>query len=258
VAPVVVSSSVTALENFERLNDGTADLAFSFANVAYGESLGHVPGRSAALTPTRAIALLQHATLHFVTAPHSPVRTVGDLRGRRASFGSRSGSAVTVNVVLRAFGLNPTTIQSRSGIDEDITALLGGRLDAMFMLGTQPSSSVQKAIAGGAQLLALRGPEIEQLLRQYPFYSALVIPPGTYEGLSKPVVTIGVNGVLLCRGDLDDDTVYRLTKAMYEAAPGSPADQVLAHWVDVSIGAATPIPLHPGAARYYRERELSP
>jgi hypothetical protein len=57
--------------------------------------------------------------------------------------------------VLRAFELDPAAIQARTSIDEDITALLDGRLDAIFILGTQPSSSVQKAIAGGAQLLPL-------------------------------------------------------------------------------------------------------
>jgi TRAP-type uncharacterized transport system substrate-binding protein len=78
-----------------------------------------------------------------------------------------------------------------------------------------------------------------------------------YAELPAPVATIGINGVLLCRADLDDDVVFRLTKALYEGTGGSVVDPALAPWLDLGVGAATPVPLHPGAARYYRERELT-
>ena len=258
VEPEVLSIT-DGLQAFEMLDERRAEIEFTFANVAYGASVDQVfPGQRGPFTGVRAVALLQRATLHFLAGPLSPVHAVEDLRGRRAGFGSRAGAAVTVNLVLNAFGLDPARIQSRASIDEDLDALLAGRLDALFVLGTQPSASVQRAVAGGARLLPLQGSAMEQLFRQYPFYSGMVVPAGVYQGLRSPVVTIGLNGVLICRGDLDEDLVYRLTKALYEGPAGSPAGSALGQWLDISVGAATPIPLHAGAARYYRERELSP
>jgi TRAP-type uncharacterized transport system substrate-binding protein len=63
--------------------------------------------------------------------------------------------------------------------------------------------------------------------------------------------------VQLCRAELEDDLVYRLTKTLYEGPGESVVDPALVPWLDQAVGAATPVPLHPGAARYYRERELA-
>ncbi len=259
LAPEVLTSLGT-VENVGVLEHGQVDVGFSFANVAYAAFVGQLPGQAAPFSRLRAIALLQRSPVNFLVGPRSVVRTIEDLRGRKASFGyPGSGTNLTVELLLRAFGLDPNALATPTlPLDEEIAGLLAGRLDALFVPGTAPSSPVQAALAGGGRLLPLQGTPIDQMLRQYPFYSAMVIPADAYRELSIPVVTIGVNAVLLCRVDLADDLVYRLTKALYEAPDGAAVDPALAQWLDASVGAATPIPLHPGAARYYRERELSP
>jgi TRAP transporter TAXI family solute receptor len=85
-----------------------------------------------------------------------------------------------------------------------------------------------------------------------------MIPRDTYPGQSEPVQTIGVNSILLCRADLPDDLIYTLTKALFDSLerPSSPLARF--PWLDTDGASATPIPLHAGAARYFRERELFP
>jgi TRAP-type uncharacterized transport system substrate-binding protein len=84
----------------------------------------------------------------------------------------------------------------------------------------------------------------------------MLIAGGAYPKQSLPVRTIGVHSLLLCRVDLDEGLVYRLTKALFQSL-AEQSNELL--WsVDLDRAAATPIPLHAGAARYYRERELFP
>ena len=77
-----------------------------------------------------------------------------------------------------------------------------------------------------------------------------------YPAHPRSVHTIGVDNMLVCSNDLDEDFVYELTKSLFNGLPALAAEQTSLRLMDVSQGPATPIPLHDGAARYYREREL--
>jgi TRAP-type uncharacterized transport system substrate-binding protein len=92
---------------------------------------------------------------------------------------------------------------------------------------------------------------VERLRLQHPFLVNTIIPKGTYPGQDRPLRTIGVDLLLLCRADLDDDLVRRLMEAYFAVlARSAPA-------IDFDRAPAMSIPLHPAAAQYYRQRELS-
>lgn len=242
IAPEVVKSD-GVIDTIEMLEIGTADVGYSFTNVAYAGYTGELPDQQKPFTRLRGIALLQPAALHVLVEPGSRVQSVEDLRGKPLKFlGPGAALMLTVESVLPAFGLDDSVVADDAG--------------AQMVLGAPPAAQVQQALDRGARLLPVRGKKVDKLLKEYPFYRAMVIPADTYKGLNGPVVTIGVNGVLVCRSDLPDDLVYQLTRALYEGPVG--VQPALARWLEPSAGAATPIPLHPGAARYYRERELGP
>jgi uncharacterized protein len=258
--PREVLKSRGVVESLEMLEKGEADVGYSLANVAYAGFIGQLPDRAAPFAQLRAMALLRPAALHVLVGPKSRVRSMEELRGQTVKF-SGPGAALTMTAepVLTAFGLDPNTIGERdTSLPDSPDELLDGRLGALVMLGPPPISLVQTVIAAGGRLLPLEGPRSVGLLREHPFYNTFVIPTDAYPGLAGPVVTIGVSGVLLCRVDLADDLVYRLTKVLYEGPTGLAVHPALAQWLEPAAGPATPIPLHPGAARYYRERELSP
>jgi uncharacterized protein len=244
------------VDTIRMLQQHEAEIGFAYADVAYAGFVGKLPDQPVAFEDLRGIALLQRAVLHVVAGPVS-VRRVTDLRGRTADYGG--GAGLALEAVLSAFGLRPNEIVAVPRPDDTVVALQHRRLDAMFVLGLPPVAAVQAAIDGGAHLVPVDGAPVEQLLRQYPFYSPILVRPHMYRGLPAPIATIGINGVLLCRDDLDDDLVYRLTKALYEGPSESQSsvDPSLAPWLDLALGGATPVPLHRGAARYYRERELA-
>jgi hypothetical protein len=83
-----------------------------------------------------------------------------------------------------------------------------------------------------------------------------VIPADTYPGQSSPVRTIGIDNVLVCRDELTADLVYKLTRSLYEGLASIASVHEALRQINPENGAATPIPLHDGATRYYRERDL--
>jgi hypothetical protein len=257
VAPAVVRSE-GVVESLEMVERNQADLAYTFTNVAYAAVGGQLPGHAAPFTRLRAVALLQPAALHVLVGRNSPAREIDDLRGRSLKFsGPGAALLMTVQSVLPAFG-DGEELGAASVVPDgvDSAELLDGQIDALLVLGQLPVAQVQQAIAAGARLLPATGDRVERLLLNYPFYRDIVIPVRTYEGLAAPVATIGVNAMLVCRADLPEDVVYRLTQALYNGPAG--VHPQLGRWLEPAAGPATPIPLHPGAARYYRERELSP
>ena len=246
--------------SIEMLERGDAEIAINFADVAYAAFTGRLPDHPAPFQRLRAVALLERQALQFVVSGKSPVRTTTDLAGRTASLGSdRSASVLTATLVLNAYGLDVDRIRRETDARRtSLNDLAGGELDAMFLLSTYPIDAVSEAAAEGARLLPLAGPPIDRLIREYPFYSYMMIPRDTYPGQPQPVQTIGVNSILLCRADLPDELVYTLTKALFDSLerPASPLARF--PWLEADSASATPIPLHAGAARFYRERELFP
>jgi hypothetical protein len=99
----------------------------------------------------------------------------------------------------------------------------------------------------------LTGPAIERLRHDYPFFRSAIVPGGVYRGHPAAVPTIGVDNVLLCRSGLEEALVHDLTRQFFSALPSLS----MLSFMDLDQSPATPIPLHEGAARYYREWELS-
>jgi TRAP transporter TAXI family solute receptor len=159
-------------------------------------------------------------------------------------------------LILKAFGLDASSVRVESdGFVQAATRLLTGDLDGMFDNAINQADSVRRATAGGARLVPIEGAPVERLRREYPFLRPTSIPRGLYPGTTTAVHTLGVDGLLVCRQDLDETLVYTLTREFFNVLPTLSLGAA-ARLMDLDAAPATPIPLHNGAARYYREREL--
>jgi TRAP transporter TAXI family solute receptor len=155
-------------------------------------------------------------------------------------------------MLLHAFGLDRSRVRVQQlpylAAAEQIVA---GGVDAAFMTQTPPADPVMIAAKSGAQLVDIAGPRVEELRARHPFLKRTLIPAHTYPSQNEAVHTVGVDLLLLCRADMDEDLVYRLLEGYFATRPGSVSP------TDFERAPATPIPLHAGAARYYRQRELA-
>ena len=258
--------------NIEAVQAGTAQVGLAPADSSY---VAYTQGTDATPHPyrhLRAIAVLFPNTVHLIVRKDSAIRTLAGLRGNRVGVG-RPGQFVSSSELRVGREIGPTlaavfeasssrheasgTRERRLALD-DVMPLLGrGEIEVGYLVGGPPFRPVtQAADAYGVRFLDIDDNALSRIRARHPFFKRAIIPAGTYKGQPTNVQAIAIDNLLICRDDLPTELVYRLTRAFYEGLPALAARHASAQYINPDNGVATPIPLHEGAARYYREREL--
>ena len=239
-------------KRLEALQEGSIDVASAVADVTYLAFNGRLPDHPAPLQKIRGMALMNRAVVHLLIGP--TVDPSRGFRGLRIVLGDpASGNNALGERLVNSTGVSTSEIHGEfAPYDTAVEKLLKGDVDALIVTVLPPQEPVARALRGGARLLEINGPEVEALRVYYPLLRRTLLSGGTYPGQDRPLHTVGVDLVLVCRADLDNELVYELTRALFEDVP-----QRIRRQLDPQRAPATVIPLHSGAARYYRERELS-
>jgi len=206
----------------------------------------------------RGIALLLPLPQYVIVRSNAEIASIRDLDGKRVGVGPvGSSSARIAQLVLDAFNVRAHLFRANTRA-EGAAALKNGAIDAGFFPGyVYPDQLMYAAISAGARLISIDGPPVDRLRRERPFVRMVAIPRGIYPGQDRIVPTVGVEMVVLCRRDLDAALVYALTARLFDAVPRLVGIEATLRYLNPDEAPATPIPLHAGAARYFRERELS-
>lgn len=248
--------STGSISNVEAIQRGDADIAIAQAHVVYFAAMGQLsPTQQVAYDRLRGVAVLPLTQLILVAGRRSGIRHVSDLIGRRVGVGELGASiSVTLQMLLGQVGIKQDMFHAEAISSPDaVHRLAAGTLDACFLMGYSPL--LDTALASGAHVVPLDGPSIDQLRREFPFLRPTYITMGEYA--AAPVRTIGVDRVLIARSDFDEQLVYQFTSLFFDGLRDLAAVMGSLGSTDVELAPATPIPLHEGAARYYRTRELS-
>ncbi len=239
-------------KRLQALQDGRIDVANAVADVTYLAFNGRLPSHAPPMEKIRGIALMNRAVIHVLLGP--TVTPGSSFRGMRVVLGDPTGGNSPLGErLVNSTGVRTSDIHGEfAPYDEAIEKLLKGLVDAVILTVNPPQDVVARALRGGARLVEVDGPEVDGLRVHYPLLRRTLLPAGTYPGQLKPLHTVGLDLLLVCRADLSAEVAYALTRALFEEFP-----QRLRRQFDPQRAPATVIPLHPGAARYYRERELS-
>ena len=243
-AEVVVTAA--SAQNVRLVGAGEAELGFTQADV--------LPPREPEHPSVLAVARVYDDLLHLVTRAGGPIRTLDDLRGRRVSVGADgSGTEITASRLLAVAQLGGDRVrQEHLGLDDSVAALREGRIDAFFFSGGLPV----RGVADLAQRTALRivdlGDWTEPLRRAYgQVYVTRDVPRSVYR--ADPVSTVANPNYLIVRADLPAALVREVTRLLMdrreELAAAHPAAGRMS---PRSAIVTTPLPLHPGAAQWYR------
>ena len=248
--------STGSIDNVNAIQRGNADIGMAQAHVAYFAAMGQLSSaQGVEYNRLRGIAVLPLTPVILLAGRNSSIRHLNDLVGGRVGVGELGASIpLTLQMLFDPVGIKQDMFHAESiSSDEAVGRIVAGRLDAAFVMGYSPL--VDKALAAGARIVPLKGPSFDQLRRGYPFLRPTEV---TAEGFGTPPVrTIGVDRVLIARSDFDEQLVYEFTNLFFESLRDLTSTMDSLRWTDVQLAPATPIPLHEGAARYYRIRELS-
>ncbi len=258
----VAQTANGSVANVRSVAGGRLESGFAQSDVAHWAFTGRgVFADAAPLDNLRAIAALYPETVHVVARREAGIRSVRDLRGRRVSLDEPgSGTLIDARLVLQAHGLSEADI-SPEYIKPTLASdkMRRGELDAFFIVAGHPVSSILELASDTAvDIVPIDGQARQRLLDEYPFFTAEVIESGVYPGVGA-VPTIGVRATWVTQAQIDEDLVYRITRALWNRASRRLLDQGHAKARSIVLASALDglaIPLHPGAERYYRERGL--
>ena len=253
---LVAEETNGSVPNLQALQTGTADLGLAQAGVAYMAYNGQLPDTSQRFRELRGIAVLHTAYVHLLVAPGAQIASIAELKGKRVGLGPVGTNGAVTSVIVRGFYSSDEVQLRNLPVDETAETLSKKELDAVFITSGVQSEEISQAIAAGARLLDIQGPAADRLRADYPFLKADIIPAKTYSGQPSPVHTLAVDIVLVTRAGLNDAIVRQVTTTLFEVLPQLSLQVGFLRSMAIERASATPIPLHSGAALYYREKEL--
>lgn len=246
--------------NLEAIERGTADLALAGAGYAYQAYKQGTEFDNRPHTKLRAISVLFSTSIHIAARRDSGIHRVEDFRGKRIAIGVPGGPTDEASrLILQIHGLKQVDIvpEHRSGRDL-IKGVRDRSIDGLFVYSPLgPAVLNELSASAEIELLPIERKKIIDIQARSPFLlRTVVIPAGAYAGQPAEIATVGADILLICRKDLPERLVLDLTRALYGAVSELSEAHPVASEIDPDRGPLASIPLHPGAARYYREREL--
>ncbi|QWF85489.1 TAXI family TRAP transporter solute-binding subunit [Amycolatopsis sp. CA-230715] len=241
-----------SVANVTRVLDGTADLGMALGDIGQAAVLGEPPYPAAA--PLRALGRVYENYLQLVVRADDGISTLAELAGRRVSLGAAgAGAAVAGQRLLAAAGVAVAT--ERLLFAEATAALRDHRIDALFWSGGVPTPALAELAKTVPLALLPLDSALPALRARYgPVYEPVRVPAGAYTGV-RELTTIGVPNLIVAGPGLPDDIAAAVAEVLVNrAADLVPAQAVGTQFLDVRtlIGTGA-VPLHPGAARAYRE-----
>jgi len=204
-----------------------------------------------------AMAGLYTEVCQIVARSGSGITSIEDLRGKRVSVGD-AGSGVEFNAkqILSAYGISFDDITKQNlSFGASAEAIKNNQIDAFFCTAGAPTTAISElATTNAITVLEVDEAHATKLQGDYPFYVRFPIPAGTYNGVTEEKWTVAVLATLIVSKSLSTDTVYKLTKALFE----NQADILTAHAKGAELNATDAVkginvPFHAGAEKYYKE-----
>jgi hypothetical protein len=241
------------------VDSGQGQLGLAQSDVVYIAYRRGIERNSYPHKNLRAIAVLWVNTFHVLVRRDSPFRSIDDLKGRPVGIipPGTSGEFST-RILLGAHGMSYADVLPIFEPTDNLMPKLGsGKIDAVFSanpLILTTTRALNQTVP--LRMLPIGRAEVNRLRGSYPFLKPVTVAANELPGQSRPIETLGAEWLLVCRSDLPEDRVYELTREFFEQLPALARDHGEAALIDPEQAPAAPIPLHAGAARYYREREI--
>ncbi|WP_157017960.1 TAXI family TRAP transporter solute-binding subunit [Mesorhizobium xinjiangense] len=254
-----VQSTKASVENLNLLQQGKGEIAFALGDSVKSAWEGdEEAGFSKKLDKLRGIAAIYPNYIQIVASKESGITDFAGLKGKSLSVGApKSGTELNARRIFEALGMSYDDLAKTEYLPfgESVELIKNRQLDATLQSAGLGVSSI-KDLATSLPIQVVSVPaEVAETLGA-PFQSA-TIPAGTYDGQDADVPTLAITNILVTHSDVSEETAYEMTKQLFENLPDMVAAHAAAKAISADKGAkGVPIPLHPGAERYYKEQGL--
>lgn len=261
--PVQVTAQVTggAVENVQLMDERALGIALTQSASAFNGLNGNPPYDAPKLRTRALFGSLTRGVFQVVVLANSNIQTLADLQGRRVGLGPAGGTGIELaTYVFDAAGFGIAGLRaSFTSYDEALTALGDGNLDAVVVQTALPNPAIRQLESSGRSVRLIGIPDdIRQSVNaEHPYFGLMSVPAAMYSTAADAPTLFGANMVIV-DAELSDDVVYLITKTLFENIDVIRNSHPAAVGVSVETAIDTPIPLHPGAERYFREVGVIP
>src|SRR5215471_21358008 len=254
-----VQATKASVENLILLQQGRGELAFTLGDSLKAAWEGEEEaGFKNKLDKLRTIGAIYPNYIQIVATAESGIKTLADLKGKSLSVGApKSGTELNSRAILAAAGMTYKDIGKVEYLPfaESVDLMKNRQLNATLQSAGLGVASL-KDLSTSSEITVVAVPK-EVVERIGPPFVPVVIPGGTYTGQDKDVPTAAVVNYLVTSADVSDDIAYQMTKLIFESLPELANAHVAGKEIKLETAATgSPVPLHPGAIRYYKEKGL--
>ncbi len=261
----IAQSTTASVFNNAAVQNGELEAGLAAADVTRSMYLGEGKFEGKAHPKLRLVANLYPEDLHLVLPSGSTISSLGDLADKRVGIAQAgSGTQVAVLQMLEEWGVTRDNMEEAElNNSQSAERLADGQLDAYFYAAGWPvAAMVQLASTKGMSLHSFSEEDLQKINGIIPAYIPSKIPAGVYEGIDSDVLTPAVSAMLVVSSDLSEELVYGITKALWNDNTRKLLDNGHAKGKQITPDTALDgvealgVPLHDGAAKFYKEAGL--
>lgn len=254
-----VQATKASVENLNLLQQGKGEIAFALGDSVQlawdGDTEAGFKGK---LDKLRGIAGIYPNFIQIVASKESGITSLADLKGKSLSVGApKSGTELNARAIFAAAGMTYDELGKTEYLPfaESVELIKNRQLDATLQSAGLGVASI-KDLATSVEIQVVAVPP-EVIAKLGAPYLAATIPAGTYNGQTDDVSTVAVVNYLVTHADVPEETVYQMTKQLFENLPDLTAAHNAAKAIRLEEAlTGMSIPLHPGAERYYKENGI--
>jgi TRAP transporter TAXI family solute receptor len=253
-----VQSTKASVENLNLVQRGRGELAFALGDsVANGWEGIEEAGFPQKLDKIRGLAAIYPNVIQIVARGDSGIKTLEDLKGKRVSVGApKSGTELNARKIFEAAGMTYDDFEKTEYLSfgESVELMKNRQLDATLLSAGLGVSAIRD-LASTTPVAIVEVPADVVTAIGEPVFISTTVPAGTYEGVTEDVTTAAIRNFLITSSELSDDLVYNMTKELFENRDALLAAHSAAEGFVLETAAeGMPLPLHPGAEKYYKEQ----